>query len=124
MGAISGFEADLHRANTKPLAFKNKSQLKTWLVGILKHKVIDVLRVQPRESSINFELDGDGSEELDALMSNLYVQLRLHVYVCKTCPNFEQQLMIMRQSLKLWRNYGAEPDEASSSKTDALSTPC
>ena len=55
-------------ALAKPLAFENKSQLKTWLVGILKHKVIDVLRVQTRESSINFELDGDGSEELDALM--------------------------------------------------------
>ena len=52
------------------LRFENKSQLKTWLVGILKHKVIDVLRVQTREASINFEGDGDGngSDELDALM--------------------------------------------------------
>ncbi|MEO6292071.1 MAG: sigma factor, partial [Burkholderiaceae bacterium] len=36
-------------ALVKPQAFENKSQLKTWLVGILKHKVIDVLRVQTRE---------------------------------------------------------------------------
>jgi RNA polymerase sigma-70 factor (TIGR02943 family) len=55
-------------ALAKPHAFESKSQLKTWLVGILKHKVIDVLRVQTRESSINFDADGDGSEELDALM--------------------------------------------------------
>ena len=55
-------------ALAKPQAFENKSQLKTWLVGILKHKVIDVLRVQTREASINFDVDGDGSEELDALM--------------------------------------------------------
>lgn len=55
-------------ALAKPQAFENKSQLKTWLVGILKHKVIDVLRVQTREASINFEADGDGGEELDALM--------------------------------------------------------
>jgi RNA polymerase sigma-70 factor (TIGR02943 family) len=55
-------------ALAKPQAFENKSQLKTWLVGILKHKVIDVLRVQTREASINFDADGDGSEELDALM--------------------------------------------------------
>jgi RNA polymerase sigma-70 factor (ECF subfamily) len=98
IGAISGFEADLHRANTKPLAFGNKSQLKTWLVGILKHKVIDVLRVQTRESRVNFELDGDGSEALDALLiaqedhriaMNDRVALRLHVYACNTCPNFE-----------------------------------
>jgi hypothetical protein len=44
------------------------------------------------------------------------VALRLHVYACKTCPNFEQQLMIMRKSLKLWRSYGADPDEAGLSK--------
>ena len=55
-------------ALAKPHAFENKSQLKTWLVGILKHKVIDVLRVQTREASINFEVDGGGSEELDTLM--------------------------------------------------------
>ena len=44
------------------------------------------------------------------------VALRLHVYACETCPNFEQQLMIMRKSLKLWRNYGADSDEAGLSK--------
>lgn len=55
-------------ALAKPHAFENKSQLKTWLVGILKHKVIDVLRVQTRESSINFDVDSDGGDELDALM--------------------------------------------------------
>lgn len=57
-------------ALAKPHSFENKSQLKTWLVGILKHKVIDVLRVQTRESSINFDVEGDGngSDELDALM--------------------------------------------------------
>jgi hypothetical protein len=37
--------------------------------------------------------------------------LRLHIYACKTCPNFEQQLMIMRKSLKLWRNYAADIGE-------------
>jgi hypothetical protein len=39
------------------------------------------------------------------------VALRLHVYACKTCPNFEQQLAIMRKSLKLWRNYSADMAE-------------
>lgn len=57
-------------ALAKPHTFENKSQLKTWLIGILKHKVIDVLRVQTRETSINFDVEGDGngSDELDALM--------------------------------------------------------
>lgn len=45
------------------------------------------------------------------------VALRLHVYACKTCPNFEQQLIIMRKSLKLWRNYSAEISEAATPKS-------
>ena len=56
------------------------------------------------------------AQEDRRIAMNDRVALRLHVYACKTCPNFEQQLVIMRKSLKLWRNYGAEPDEASSSK--------
>ena len=36
------------------------------------------------------------------------VALRLHIYACKTCPNFEQQLIIMRKSLALWRKYSAD----------------
>lgn len=37
-------------ALAKPQAFGNRSQLKTWLVGILKHKVIDLLRLHAREA--------------------------------------------------------------------------
>ena len=33
----------------KPQAVGNRSQLKTWLVGILKHKVVDALRQHSRE---------------------------------------------------------------------------
>jgi hypothetical protein len=45
------------------------------------------------------------------------VALRLHVYACKTCPNFEQQLLIMRKSMKLWRNYGDELGETNVPKS-------
>lgn len=45
------------------------------------------------------------------------VALRLHTYACKTCPNFEQQLMIMRKSLKLWRNYSADMDGVDAGKS-------
>jgi glutathionyl-hydroquinone reductase len=41
------------------------------------------------------------------------VALRLHIYVCKACPNFEQQLLIMRKSLKLWRQYSVDGKDAS-----------
>ncbi len=54
-------------ALTKPQSFGNRSQLKTWLVGILKHKVIDILRQRQREVSLPDDA-GDGSDELDALM--------------------------------------------------------
>ena len=54
-------------ALSKPQSFGNRSQLKTWLVGILKHKIIDVLRQRRREVQLADD-DGDGGEELDALM--------------------------------------------------------
>ena len=58
-------------ALAKPQSFGNRSQLKTWLVGILKHKVIDILRKQVREVSW-LGIDGNGgedneSDELDRL---------------------------------------------------------
>ncbi|MEN9983785.1 MAG: hypothetical protein RI918_1754 [Pseudomonadota bacterium] len=41
------------------------------------------------------------------------VALRLHIYACKACPNFEQQILIMRKSLKLWRNYSVDGKDVS-----------
>jgi RNA polymerase sigma-70 factor (TIGR02943 family) len=54
-------------ALTKPQSFENRSQLKTWLVGILKHKVIDLLRQRKREVVLDTGDDGDAGDELDAL---------------------------------------------------------
>ena len=54
-------------ALAKPQAFGNRSQLKTWLVGILKHKVLDTLRARAREVTLADD-DRDGSAELDALI--------------------------------------------------------
>lgn len=54
-------------ALAKPQAFGNRSQLKTWLVGILKHKVIDTLRQRSREVSLGDD-EADGTDELDALV--------------------------------------------------------
>ncbi|MEO6293991.1 MAG: hypothetical protein ABIO88_15375, partial [Burkholderiaceae bacterium] len=36
------------------------------------------------------------------------VGLRLHLLACKACPNFEKQLLIMRNSMKQWRHYSNE----------------
>jgi RNA polymerase sigma-70 factor (ECF subfamily) len=49
----------------KPLAFGGQSQLKTWLVGILKHKVVDQLRRHAREA---VSLSADDGEDIDELL--------------------------------------------------------
>jgi len=48
----------------KPQAFAGQSQLKTWLVGVLRHKLVDQIRRNCREMSLTAE---DG-EDLDELM--------------------------------------------------------
>ena len=54
-------------ALSKPQSFGQRSQLKTWLVGILKHKVIDLLRSNAREVTVSDQgLDGE-ADELDKL---------------------------------------------------------
>ena len=52
-------------ALAKPQAFGNRSQLKTWLVGILKHKVVDALRHHGREVSGLGGSDDDVADPLD-----------------------------------------------------------
>ncbi len=54
-------------ALAKPQSFGNRSQLKTWLVGILKHKVIDALRHHRREVNGLDSADDDASDPLDYL---------------------------------------------------------
>lgn len=50
----------------KPQSFAGASQLKTWLIGILKHKLIDQIRRNSRELSTTASTD-DGAD-LDELL--------------------------------------------------------
>lgn len=34
--------------------------------------------------------------------------VRIHLWACKACPNFEKQLLTMRQGMKQWRNYAQQ----------------
>ncbi len=52
-------------ALAKPQSFGNRSQLKTWLVGILKHKVIDTLRHHSREACILDAAEDDDADPID-----------------------------------------------------------
>jgi len=54
-------------ALAKPQAFGNRSQLKTWLVGILKHKVVDALRHHHREISGLENFEDDNADPLEAI---------------------------------------------------------
>lgn len=47
----------------KPQAFGRQSQLKTWLIGILKHKLVDQIRRNCRELSITTEDDEQNFED-------------------------------------------------------------
>jgi len=46
----------------RPASFSGQSQLKSWLIGILKHKLIDQLRRNTREATI---LVGEDGADLD-----------------------------------------------------------
>lgn len=38
------------------------------------------------------------------------IALRLHMAICGTCPRFERQVLAMRNSMKMWRNYTTSDD--------------
>lgn len=46
--------------------FAGRSNLRTWLTGILKHKIVDTIRRQSRERPATMDADGT-TEEFDAL---------------------------------------------------------
>lgn len=49
--------------------FSGRSTERTWLVGILKHKIVDLIRKRTRERPSH---DGDASETLDTLEQDLF----------------------------------------------------
>ncbi|TFW09600.1 sigma-70 family RNA polymerase sigma factor [Oxalobacteraceae bacterium OM1] len=51
----------------KPDGFAGKSSLRTYVTGILKHKIVDLLRSGKREVRIDAGLDGSDDAIIDAL---------------------------------------------------------
>ena len=48
--------------------------------------------------------------------------LRFHMVVCEACPRFQRQVITMRNSMQLWRNYTDSADLVGSDTTsDAIS---
>ncbi len=50
--------------------FAAQSSLRTWLVGILKHKILDMLRKQAREPQLNVDDGEDENNLVDSLFEN------------------------------------------------------
>lgn len=38
--------------------------------------------------------------------------LRVHLSICKTCPRFEKQMLVMRHSFQRWRHYAEDDSKA------------
>lgn len=49
----------------RPRAFEGRSQLRTWLVGILKHKIIDALRLRQREVLVGGASEDEQADPLE-----------------------------------------------------------
>lgn len=54
-------------ALAKPQAFQARSQLKTWLVGILKHKIVDAIRHRQREVLVETAAEDDQADPLELM---------------------------------------------------------
>ncbi|MBL8370369.1 MAG: sigma-70 family RNA polymerase sigma factor [Burkholderiaceae bacterium] len=54
-------------ALARPQAFGNRSQLKTWLVGILKHKIVDTLRHHSRQVTVGTGDEDEASDPLELM---------------------------------------------------------
>jgi hypothetical protein len=39
------------------------------------------------------------------------LRLRVHMLICKACPNFQRQVDFMRSAMGQWRRYSEEGDE-------------
>jgi RNA polymerase sigma-70 factor (TIGR02943 family) len=52
----------------KPESFDNRSQLKTWLIGILKYKILDKFRHNKREVALPDNEDASDSDILEGLL--------------------------------------------------------
>lgn len=108
-------------ALSKPQSFAGRAQLRTWLVGILKHKVVDALRTHGREVTLNADEDDGRADPLDdmAFHANGHhqeepadwgnpeqnLQSRQFMQILEACteklPAVQGRLFLMREWLEL-----------------------
>ncbi len=83
--------------------FSGQSSLRTWLTGILKHKIIDLIRKQSREAPLPGASDNedDNLDDFDALFDQ-----RGH-WTSEDQPHSWQQPNAALESRQFWRVYEA-----------------
>jgi hypothetical protein len=47
------------------------------------------------------------------------ISLRTHMFICKACPGFEDQILTMRNAMQQWRNYTGDEDGAKTPHTSS-----
>ena len=57
-------------------AFAGRSSVKTWLTGILKHKITDLIRKQAREVAVDAQGQGEDPEESRSYADQFFEQAR------------------------------------------------
>ncbi len=77
--------------------FAEMSSMRTWLVGILKHKILDILRKQAREPQLNV---AEGESE-DDLIDSLFAKDGHWSTMPQTWANPEQSL----ENLHFWETF-------------------
>ena len=50
--------------------FAGQSSVRTWLIGILKHKIIDSIRKTSREQPIDARIETEGADDLEAFFAD------------------------------------------------------
>lgn len=83
--------------------FSGQSSLRTWLTGILKHKIIDLIRRQSREAPLPGAADSDDDtlDDFDALFD------RRDHWTSEDTPQAWQQPNAALESKQFWKVYEA-----------------
>ena len=75
--------------------FAGKSSHKTWLTGILKHKIIDTLRRRSREQPLTSGDDESESDAVDALFAEVGAAVAQQQVQLEEEPLFETEITLL-----------------------------
>lgn len=80
--------------------FSGGSSVRTWLIGILKHKIIDHFRKASRYLSQGMDKDMSAADR---------TALRMHLAVCDACNKLKAQFVFLRRAISVLAGRGEPP---------------